>query len=317
MTIRLPLNTQFWMALGLPLQIVALNSRGAGSVRVLPTAGKGEFAPAFGQAQALNAKGWNIYYEVNLSSQVGQRSTASHITALRAVVGDIDAKDGRTIEECREIVSRLPLAPSFVLFTGGGLQVVYILNDRPAANPETIATHLQIGKTLAALTSGDSVFDLARIMRLPGFINHPTPKKAAAGRTAAKAQVETATGNTFTLNDLAAAFIIPPATATKARSLNDDLAGGLSGHSSGFSWFDLLSPADKSACLASMLQAPAVAALADTSDGDPSPNWRTVLAACARSGAPDAYALCRAYLATSDRFDPRDFERRWSSYANA
>ncbi len=199
-----------------------------------------------------------------------------------------------------------------MLFTGGGLQVVYILKDRPAANPETIATHLQIGKTLATLTDGDRVFDLPRIMRLPGFINHPTPQKAARGRQAAKVVVETAPECTYTLEELAAEFTPPAATARP--SVFDALAGGLSSSPGGPGWFDRLSPVDKNACLADMLRVPAVIALADTSDGDPSPNWRTIVASCARSGAPDAYALARNWAETSSRFEHSDFDSRWASY---
>lgn len=301
----------FLVALGFPLQIVALLPDGPG-VQVIHLDSTADLYKGIAQAAALNSKGWNIYYEVNVSSQVGQRSTANHISALRAVVGDIDAKDGRTIEQCREVVSRLPLAPSYVLFTGGGLQVVYLLKDRPAASPETIATYLQIGKTLATLADGDSVFDLPRIMRLPGFTNHPTPQKAARGRQAAKVVVETAPGCTYALEELAAEFT-PPAAAARP-SMFDALAGGLSSSPGGPGWFDRLSPADKNACLADMLRVPAVIALADTSDGDPSPNWRTVIASCARSGAPDAYALARKWAETSSRFEPNDFDSRWASY---
>jgi hypothetical protein len=81
-------------------------------------------------------------------------------------------------------------------------------------------------------------------------------------------------------------------------------------------WFDRLPPEDQNACLSEMLQVPVVAALADTSDSAPQPNWRTILAACARSGAPDAYSLCRSWAQTSSRFDTADFDGRWRSYAN-
>lgn len=84
---------------------------------------------------------------------------------------------------------------------------------------------------------------------------------------------------------------------------------------SGDNWFDRLSPDDKNVCLSEMLQLPAVVALADTSDNAPSPNWRTVVAACVRSDAPDAYSLCRAWAQTSERFDPDNFDVRWRSYA--
>lgn len=80
-------------------------------------------------------------------------------------------------------------------------------------------------------------------------------------------------------------------------------------------WFERLSSDDKNACLAEILRVPIVMALADTLDNAPSPNWRTVLAACARSGAPDAENLCRAWAKTSPRFGSLDFEARWRSYA--
>ena len=82
-------------------------------------------------------------------------------------------------------------------------------------------------------------------------------------------------------------------------------------------WFDRLSPDDKDACLAAMLQVPAVVALADTPDNAPSPNWRNVVAACVRSGAPDAENLCRAWAQTSHRYHVDDFASRWGSYARS
>lgn len=94
-----------------------------------------------------------------------------------------------------------------------------------------------------------------------------------------------------------------------------DLPTNLVFGQTGDHWFDRLAPDDKNACLAAMLQLPAVLTLADTPDDAPSPNWRTVVAACVRSGAPDAYNLCRDWAQTSPRFDPDDFDRRWSSYA--
>ena len=94
-----------------------------------------------------------------------------------------------------------------------------------------------------------------------------------------------------------------------------DLPSNLVFRQTGDRWFDRLSPDDKNACLAGMLQVPAVIALADTPDDAPSPNWRTVVAACVRSGAPEAYSLCRAWAQTSPRFDPENFDLRWRSYA--
>lgn len=94
-----------------------------------------------------------------------------------------------------------------------------------------------------------------------------------------------------------------------------DLPSNLRFGDAGDHWFARLSPDDKNACLAAMLQVPAVIALADTLDEAPSPNWRTVLAACVRSGAPNAENLCRAWAQTSQRYRPDDFDSRWGSYA--
>lgn len=102
----------------------------------------------------------------------------------------------------------------------------------------------------------------------------------------------------------------PPPVAGDA-----DLPGNLVFGQTGDHWFDRLSPDDKNACLAALLQVPAVIALADTRDETPSPNWRTILAASARSGAADAYNLCRAWAETSDRYDPDNFDLRWRSYS--
>lgn len=114
----------------------------------------------------------------------------------------------------------------------------------------------------------------------------------------------------FPPNAMLAGAAPPPPAAGIA-----DLPGNLVFGQSGDHWFDRLSPDDKNACLAAMLQVPAVIALADMPDDAPSPNWRTVVAACVRSGAPDAYNLCRAWAATSPRFDPDDFDLRWRSYS--
>ena len=93
------------------------------------------------------------------------------------------------------------------------------------------------------------------------------------------------------------------------------LAGNLEFKSTPDYWFDRLSPMAMHACLAEMLATPDLIALADTKDSAPNPNWRTVVAACARSGAPYARSLCETWAMTSLKYRSAfDFERRWSSY---
>ena len=151
-------------------------------------------------------------------------------------------------------------------------------------------------------------------MRMPGFVNWPNAKKREAGREPIKAKVLAASERRYSLAELAHAFVMS-ATAgptTAPANVNSDLSRGLAAAH----WFDSLPPDAKNACLAEMLLVPNVVALADTSDAAPPPNWRTVLAACARSGAPDAYNLCCAWAQTSSRFDPRDFDTRFRSYCH-
>lgn len=101
-----------------------------------------------------------------------------------------------------------------------------------------------------------------------------------------------------------------PPVAVEGGVSGNLVSASLSNH-----WFNLLSPDDKNGCLEAMLRLPAIIALADTPDDAPSPNWRTIVAACVRSGAPDAYTLCRTWAQTSARFDADNFDVRWGSYA--
>jgi hypothetical protein len=92
---------------------------------------------------------------------------------------------------------------------------------------------------------------------------------------------------------------------------------------SGAAWWHLLSPADKDAALGEILALPEVIALADTGDDDQQPNWRVVVAACARSGAPNAHEQCRDWAKQSSRYfknannNDSSFDTRFNSYARS
>ncbi len=305
-------SAAFVRALGYPLQLVALHPE-TGKVIVHHAADDTGMVKAMQQMKRLNAEGWNDYYETNPGAR-GRRSKSCDITHVRAVVGDVDATNGRSVQDCVDAAAALQMLPTFTLATGGGVQVVYLLDELVPASPETVAIHEAVGRAIRDKIDGDAVFDLARIMRMPGFVNWPNAKKRATGRKPVKAKVLSASGRTYSLAELAHAFVLPAtiASVVAPATLNGDLSGGrATAH-----WFDGLAPDDKNACLAEMLQVPDVVALADTSDGASPPNWRTVLAACARSGAPNAYALCRAWAQASSRFDPRDFDNRYRSYCH-
>ncbi len=306
-----PKPSDFVRALGYPLQFVALHPA-TGSVEVRHASNAMGRNEAMLYMQKLNDAGLNVYYEVNPGA-TGRRSKAGDITHLRAIVGDADCSAERSVQDCFAAAAVLPLPPTFTLATGGGVQVIYLLDQILPATRENAVVYEAVGRALRDLISGDGVFDLPRIMRLPGLVNWPNAKKQAAGRKPIKAKVLAATGRRYAITELAHAFVRSSSRpSTASASLNADLSSG----QVVTPWFKSLTADDQNACLAEMLGLPNVLALADTSDGAPSPNWRTIMAACARSGAPDAYALCRKWAETSSRFDPSDFDTRYRSFCH-
>lgn len=93
-----------------------------------------------------------------------------------------------TIEAALNLIKSFPLLPTAVIRSGGGLQAYWLLTE-PAANDQGTQTLLAAwGSTWAELGRRhgwhvDNVFDVARIMRLPGTTNRktePTPVTAKA-----------------------------------------------------------------------------------------------------------------------------------------
>lgn len=310
--VKPPKSADFVRALGYPLQLVALHPA-TGRVEVRHASDALSLGEAMLYMLKLNAAGLNVYYEVNPGA-TGRRSKAADVTHLRAVVGDADSSPERSAQDCFAAAAALPLPPTFTLATGGGVQVIYLLDKILPNTSKDAETYEAVGRAIRDFIDGDAVFDLPRIMRLPGLMNWPNAKKQAVGREPIKARVLAGSERRYAMTELANAFVktaTPKQTGASA-SMNADLSGGLGATP----WFNTLSAGDQNACLAEMLSLPNVVSLADTSDGARTPNWRTVMAACARSGAPDAYALCREWAKTSSRFDPRDFDARYRSFCH-
>jgi hypothetical protein len=182
----------------------------------------------------------NVYTSVNRARDDAPKNVRlkkEHIRHIRAIVADIDAKkvdvhgsgdpsgENFRMERARLENVALELAdgpicpPTVIVDSGGGLQPWWQLLPMMPTTPKNVALAEGIGRTLAYTYGGDSVFDVARIMRLPGTINIPTVDKAAQGRAAALATVltEESSGETYTLERLAA---WAPPTPEKA-SAND------------------------------------------------------------------------------------------------
>src|SRR5262249_1836627 len=75
--------------------------------------------------------GMGIYHHVNATS-VGFSTKAKreHITRIEvAAQTDVDAKDGRSLQDAWASIAGLEFRPTFVAFTGGGFQACWRLNS--------------------------------------------------------------------------------------------------------------------------------------------------------------------------------------------
>ncbi|MBK8172748.1 MAG: hypothetical protein IPK60_20755 [Sandaracinaceae bacterium] len=87
------------------------------------------------------------------------------------VWADVDYRDfdgGAT--EARELIRDLPIDPTFLVRSGHGLHVYFVL--REAASPARLS---ELSKELASAIGGDHAFDAARLLRLPGTYNIKVP----------------------------------------------------------------------------------------------------------------------------------------------
>jgi Protein of unknown function (DUF3987) len=165
-------------------------------------------AATFAPSQRDAATAWiedrqgrkNIYTSVNRAAPtalVGLRLAKKDIGSLRAVPLDIDpAKikggdaSGKNFSQERarlltvvNAIAGESCPPTWIVDSGGGYQAWWQLAEPLPATAENVALIEGIGRTIQARYHGDAVWDAARIMRLPGTINVPSPDKAAQGRS--------------------------------------------------------------------------------------------------------------------------------------
>ena len=97
--------------------------------------------------------------------------------------------------------------PSLTVFTGGGFQNLYLFHSPLPATPDTIDRVQALSRALVAEQGSDMVGNPDRLLRLPGFINYPNLNKAQAGQPEIAATVVFASGRTYSLDELEAAFV--------------------------------------------------------------------------------------------------------------
>jgi len=169
--------------------------------------------------EAQQRRGRNVYYALNTPTpEVANKKAKKHeIDEIIGVQVDIDFEGPGTAEERVQIPKRLSeyrWQPTYINFSGGGYQAVWLLEERlkgRAIDPITgeLATvidfktkkqiHVQshdskrielLNQQLMQELGGDpSAWNIDRILRLPGTINFPNARKIEKGRVPALARV--------------------------------------------------------------------------------------------------------------------------------
>ena len=301
-------------------------------LRCIASNSKRGFVPSFhsdnGSAAATAATLENgghgeIYFGCAAYVDAQQGRKGENVRAVRAFWLDFDTDelkgDGKSpyanqsaaLVAFEKLCFRLALSASVVVSSGYGLHVYWVLdaNLPPDEWRETAEMLKRACEVCGVMVDRSRTADIASVLRVPGTHNRkvaddPRPVEVLGwGQPVSHA-----------LFRARLMCCIDQIVATCPQTVLG-VEGNVDVESAADHWFDRLSPEDKDACLAEMLKAPAVVALADTDDDSPEPNWRTIMAASARSGAPNAKALCRDWAQTSSRFNSADFEPRWQSYA--
>jgi hypothetical protein len=135
----------------------------------------------------------NVYFGVNPTTgpvrKNSGRGTETAVTRLAALWGDLDIKPGAcpTLDVAHAIIAnlsiRLGTRPSVIVESGGGLHPYWTISDG-YINGDTGSARALIkrwGRLVAVVsdelnvTTVDSVYDLARMLRVPGSLNNKTP----------------------------------------------------------------------------------------------------------------------------------------------
>ncbi len=114
----------------------------------------------------------NLFFGV--ATRDGQAGKKQNIVHVPTVWCDVDFKT-TSKEICREKMARFPFRPSVVVCSGGGVHLYWTLRE-PAEKSE-IGMIENVNKRIAHAMGGDpNAVDAARVLRVPGTINHKYPR---------------------------------------------------------------------------------------------------------------------------------------------
>lgn len=123
----------------------------------------------------------NLYFSVNRLKSACMNRKAKKEDVEAALCLHVDVDDPTALER---IMAFNPL-PTTVVFSGGGYQAFWLLNEET----KELVRAERINKSIAQALGGDNCHNVDRIMRLPDTVNVPNAKKRAAGRSPTQAYV--------------------------------------------------------------------------------------------------------------------------------
>ena len=131
--------------------------------------------------QRHDVVGMGCYYAVATRKMGKASGKRDNLCELRALWADVDLKrlaPHWTVEMIRDMARRLPIPPSVIIFTGGGVHLLWLLSEVLDVSVDRSGAQALEGevvdalKRIAGVVGGDPrVCDLARILRLPGTVN--------------------------------------------------------------------------------------------------------------------------------------------------
>jgi hypothetical protein len=136
-----------------------------------------------GWAAEQNGVGFNIYFTANLPRHgLRKKPTKADIESIRCIFADLDAKDGRAMGDCLEVLTHLSKQPSLVIMSGGGYQPIWLLDEPMPATAEAVLRAESIARAMATMLGGDSIQNADRLLRMPFTMNYPNKRKRDDGR---------------------------------------------------------------------------------------------------------------------------------------
>ena len=150
-----------------------LNERDNGQSGEAKLVGRGDFAHIDTFVQKHDLAGRGTFFCVNTVQPKQSRRTKETIAEIVALHADIDLdKVALPTDEVRRRIAQLQMPPTWVVFSGHGFHLYWVLTEALDATPDNVERVERLLHQLADHVGGDpSVCEIARLMRVPGSHN--------------------------------------------------------------------------------------------------------------------------------------------------